>query len=117
MLTSERYLDIAPTTQPGHTPTPTRSPTHTPRQCVFPLHTYVPISCFALYCNWKASEGILGNMTTQLGECTQAEDFKMYKFHLFLSFFCDGSSEWGCGGGGGGGTPQPERMGDSRRLT
>lgn len=60
-------LDIAAAMQPRHAPTPTHSPTHTQAVCVFPLHTFIPISCFLLYCNWKASEGFLRNMTTQRG--------------------------------------------------
>lgn len=43
----------------------------------------------------------------QLRECIQAEDIKMYKFHFFVLFFCDGSSQWG------GGMPPPGRRGQS----
>lgn len=52
-------------TQSRNTPSnsPTHTHTHAPRQCVVQYYTLLFPSP-VLFCNWKAGEGILGNMTT-----------------------------------------------------
>lgn len=100
-----RKLDIASMMRPRHTST--NSFTHTHNQyavcvCVCFHHTFLFHLCFVLCCNWKGSEGILGNMTVQLEEGTQADDIKMYKFHLFFAMAVQsGVGLWGVGVCGG----------------
>lgn len=61
---------------------------HTPRQCVFPLRTFVPISCFVLDCNWKASEGILGKHGHVVrGKASRQKVLKCISFNLFFFIY------------------------------